>query len=213
MPINDIFLQHSPELISRNSVMCFFLINKACEDILCILLGILKNLPQSENLVRGAATWAKTTLAIFQFWFHYFSAFPFKAFGIHFSWKAKKWYSLIIRTLFKIVFLVYKNDHTCLPVFRCFSKFPRPLTHSCQPTNSFSVQCLQCFRSNFVFVKRWVSMPTNHAFLCFIVYSHVCVEITQKDCRFCWPYCMESILNIIHRDLVFAHSNRGMHMQ
>ena len=31
-----------------------------------LLPGFLKDLPQSENLVRGAATWTKTTLAIFE---------------------------------------------------------------------------------------------------------------------------------------------------
>ena len=49
-PINVIPLQHSPELISRNPVICFLLINKTCAYILCILPGFLKNLPQSENL-------------------------------------------------------------------------------------------------------------------------------------------------------------------
>ena len=39
------------------------------------------------------------------------------AFGIHFSWKAKKWYFSIIHTIFTITFLVCRNDHTCLPVF------------------------------------------------------------------------------------------------
>ena len=34
--------------------------------------------------------------------------------------------------------LVYRNDHTCLSVFWCFSKFPRHLTRPCQLTYSFS---------------------------------------------------------------------------
>ena len=45
---------------------------------------ILKNLLQSKNFVCDAVTWTKITLAIFQLWFHYFSAFSFKALGIHF---------------------------------------------------------------------------------------------------------------------------------
>ena len=56
MPINAILLQHSPELISRNPVICLFEINKAFEDILCTLPGFFEELPQGENLVRGAAT-------------------------------------------------------------------------------------------------------------------------------------------------------------
>ena len=31
-----------------------------------------------------------------------------------------------------IAFLVYRDDHTCLLVFWCFSKFPCHLTHPCQ---------------------------------------------------------------------------------
>ena len=73
MPIDAILLQHSPELISKNPVICLFWINKACEDIFCIPQEFLKNWPESENLARGAATWTKTALAIFQLWFHYFS--------------------------------------------------------------------------------------------------------------------------------------------
>ena len=40
---------------------------KACEDILYIIPKFLIDLPQSENLICGAATWTKTTLAIVQF--------------------------------------------------------------------------------------------------------------------------------------------------
>ena len=53
----------------------------------------------------------------------------------------------------RFAFLVYKNDHTCLPVFWCFYKFSRHQTHPRQPTYSFFVQCLQHFWSNFVFTS------------------------------------------------------------
>ena len=43
-----------------------FLDQQTCEDILFKLTGFLKDLPPSENWVRGAVTWTKTTLAIFQ---------------------------------------------------------------------------------------------------------------------------------------------------
>ena len=70
-PINyATFLQHSSKRISRNLVKCLFrlfYINKACEYILWILQGFLQDLSQSENLVRGVATWTKTALAVFQF--------------------------------------------------------------------------------------------------------------------------------------------------
>ena len=45
---------------------------------------ILKKFLQSENLVRGAATWMKSTLSIFQRWFQNFSEFLFKAVGMLF---------------------------------------------------------------------------------------------------------------------------------
>ena len=62
----------------------------------------------------------------------------------------------MIRNLFRIAFFIYRNDHTCLPVFWCFFfKFSRPLTKLCQPTYSFSVQCLQHFRSDFVFFEHF----------------------------------------------------------
>ena len=81
--------------------------------------------------VRCAATRTKTTLTIFQFWFHYFSAFPFKAFGIYFPWQTKKWYPSVVCTLFAISFLEYRNNHTCLPISEVLANFPRNLTHSC----------------------------------------------------------------------------------
>ena len=62
----------------------------------------------------------------------------------------------MIRTLFTITFLVYKKDRTCLPVFWYFSKFPLHLVHPCQPTYSFSVQCFQNFRRDFVFTSRLI---------------------------------------------------------
>jgi len=68
--------------LTINSVICFFKVNKACKEVFAIFPRFLKDLLQSEDLVRGAATWTETALTI-QFGFHYFTAFPFKAFGIH----------------------------------------------------------------------------------------------------------------------------------
>ena len=51
-----------------------------------------------------------------------------------------------------IAFLAYRNDHTCL-FFRCSFKFQHNVTHPCQPTYSFFVQCLQHFWSDFVFTS------------------------------------------------------------
>jgi len=105
------------------------------------LQDILKDLFQSEDLVRGAATWAKSALSILQFGFHCFTAFPFKAFGIYFSWQTKQWYSSVVCALFSITFLEYWDDHACLPFFWCFAKLPRipPLF------NAFNISSLISF--------------------------------------------------------------------
>ena len=47
--------------------------------------GFFADLLQSEDLVGGAATRTKPTLAILLFLFHYFSAFPFEAFSFYFQ--------------------------------------------------------------------------------------------------------------------------------
>ena len=129
--INAILLQNLPKFIPRNSVICFFKIDKQCKEIFAILPRFLKDLLQSEDLVHGAATRTKTTLTIFQFWFHYFSAFSFKAFGIYFPWQTKKWYPFIDCTLLVISFLEYRNNYTCLPVSGSFAKLPCNLTYLC----------------------------------------------------------------------------------
>jgi len=76
--------------ILKNSFKCFLEVNKACKEVFAMFLRFLKDLLQSEDLVGDAATWTKTTLPILQFRFHYFTAFPFKAFGIHFFWQTKQ---------------------------------------------------------------------------------------------------------------------------
>ena len=59
-----------------------------------------------------------------------------------------KSYFSIIFTLFTISFLIYRNDHTCLPVVWCFLKhtvfFQASIhvNHPCQPAYSFSIHCL-----------------------------------------------------------------------
>ena len=64
-------------------------INKSCKEIFSILPRFLEDLLQSEDLFHSAATRTKTALAILLFWFHYFSAFPFKTFGIYFPLQTK----------------------------------------------------------------------------------------------------------------------------
>ena len=130
LTINAILLQNFPKFIPKNSVICFFKIDKVCKETFAILPRFLEDLLQSEDLVRGAATRTKTALTIFQFWFHYFSAFPFKAFGIYFPWQTKEWYPSVVCTLLAISFLEYRNNHTCLPISGSFAKLPRNLTHS-----------------------------------------------------------------------------------
>ena len=117
LTINAILLQNLLKFVPRNSVICFFKIDKACKEIFAILPRFLEDLLQRENLVRGAATRTKTALTIFQFWFHYFSAFPFNAFGIYFPWQTEEWYPSVVCTLLAISFFEYQNRHTCLPNF------------------------------------------------------------------------------------------------
>ena len=130
LTINAIFLQNLPKFIPRNLVICFFKIDKASKEIFAILPRFLEDWLQSEDLVRGAATRTKIALTTFQFWFHYFSAFPFKAFGIYFAWQTKEWYPSVVCALLAISFLEYRNNHTCLPISGSFSKLSRNLTHS-----------------------------------------------------------------------------------
>ena len=63
---------------SMQRVFVFVKLSRFLEDVL-----------QSEELIFGAATQTKTALAVLQLWFHYFSAFPFKAFGIYFPGKLR----------------------------------------------------------------------------------------------------------------------------
>ena len=74
--------QSFSKFIPRNSDLCFFKIDKACKEIFTLLPRFLKDSLLSEVLLRIAATRTKTALTILQFCFHYFSEFPFKAFGI-----------------------------------------------------------------------------------------------------------------------------------
>ena len=67
LTINAILLQNLPKFIPRNSVVCFFKIDKACKEIFGLLPRFLEDLLWSGDLVRGAATRTKTALTIFQF--------------------------------------------------------------------------------------------------------------------------------------------------
>ena len=48
-----------------------------------------------------------------------------------------------------------------MPVFWCFSRFPRHLTYFCQTRYSFSVQCLQYFRLDFVLTSRFSGFQSS----------------------------------------------------
>ena len=65
--INAILLQNLAKSIGRNSFICFFKIDNACKEIFAILPRFREDLPQSKDLVHGAATQMKTALIIFQF--------------------------------------------------------------------------------------------------------------------------------------------------
>jgi len=112
LTINAILLQNTPKFISRNSGTWLFEVNKASKEVFAVFPRFLKDFLQSKNLVRGAVTWMKTALSILLFRFHYFTAFPFKAFDMHFSWQTKKWYSSVVCALLAITFLEYWDDQS-----------------------------------------------------------------------------------------------------
>ena len=105
---------------------------------------IFKRFASEWKFGRGGATWTKTTLAIFQLWFHNFSAFLFKTLDLHLSWKAKKRYSSIIWTLFTSPFLCIKM---ITPVCQFFDVFPSfqatwhtlVSQHTLFPFNAFNI--------------------------------------------------------------------------
>ena len=102
----------------------------ACKAIFAILPRFLEVMLQSEDLFRGATTRTKTALAILQFWFYYFSEFPFKACGIFFSWQTREWYPSVVCSLLVIFFLEDRNNHTILPISGSFAILPQNLTNS-----------------------------------------------------------------------------------
>ena len=93
-------------------------IDKAGKKIFAILPKFLEDLLQSKDMVHGAATRTKTALAIFQFWFHHFSAF-----GIYFPGQTKEWNPSAVCALLAISFLEYRNNHTCLLISGSFAYF------------------------------------------------------------------------------------------
>ena len=99
---------------------------KTLQDILCILQRFASKWKFGLWCCNLNEYYA---VAIYELWFHYFSAFPLRAILVD-----QEVLFLNNFTLFTIFFLVYRNDHNCLPTFWCFSKFPHNLTHPCQPT-------------------------------------------------------------------------------
>ena len=114
---------------------------------------------------------------------------------MHLSRKAKKSFLSIIRTLFTIAFLVYTNDHTCLPVFWCFFKFSRLLTHSRQLTHSFFVQCLQHFKSDFVLTSSVSGIQSSYGCCHFCKCEDLLfLKINRIACvNGCYPYLVQQI--------------------
>ena len=212
LTINAILPQHVPKFIPRNSVICFFKIDKACKEIFVILARFLEDLFQSEDLVRGAATRTKTALTIFQFWFYYSSAFPFKAFGIYFPWHTEKWYASVVCTLLAISFVEYQNNHTCFANLLEFCKIPTQLD-TLALTREFllqsSLSTSQHLESDFIFTSSFSRFyPFNcrshfccsenflFAWMCHFVYvTSRCLYRIQKIFKVCSPSWKDFILN------------------
>jgi len=110
-------------LSRRTWSYAFLNANKACKEVFAIFPRFLKD-SLSEDLVRGAATRTKTTLSILHFWFHYFTAFLFKAFGIHFSWQTKQWYSSAVSALLTISRSPFLKIGMITPVCNSFGVLP-----------------------------------------------------------------------------------------
>ena len=79
--VNTVHRQHYPKLFTRNPIVCFLEVNKACVDVFGILPRILKNLLENENLLCSATAGTKSALGIIQLWFNYFAASFFKVIG------------------------------------------------------------------------------------------------------------------------------------
>ena len=100
-------------------------------------------------------------------------------------------------SLFTITFLLYRNEHTCLPISWCFCKFSCHLTHPHQPTYS-SVQCLQHFRLDFVFTSSLCRFQSSYGCynFCqcegFILPKINCIACVGGCC----PYCVQQIFKV-----------------
>ena len=118
---------------------------------LCYVSKISRRFASEWILVRGDATWTKTALAILQFWFHYFSMFPFEALIVYFPWETKEWYPSVVRTSLSISFLEYWNNHTFLLNFhatwhtRVNQRFPSVSAFNISSLISFSPAALPNF--------------------------------------------------------------------
>ena len=55
--------------------------------------------------------------------------------------------------------------------YNVFSSFHTHLIHPCQPTYSFSVQCLRHFRSDFVFISSLSGFPSSYGCCHFCQYE------------------------------------------
>ena len=57
---------------------------------------------------------------------------------------------------------IWEWSHLPASLYWCFSKVPLHTTHACQPTYFFFVQCLQHFRSDFVFNSSFSGFQSSY---------------------------------------------------
>ena len=95
---------------------------------------------ESETLVCSVTTGTKTTLGIIQLWFNYFAASLLNALGIYFSWEAKERNAPVVAAFTPVSFIVYGDDHTSLPIFRCSSRTPGHLTKLAHTSKNSLIQ-------------------------------------------------------------------------
>ena len=80
-----LFPGYCPQLVSWNTIMCFFKVYKPCIHLFGIFPRFLKNLLKSNDLVHGGFARTKSALCIVKLRFDYFTASLFKAFCIDLS--------------------------------------------------------------------------------------------------------------------------------
>ena len=130
---------------------------QSTKEIFTVLPRFLDDLLQSEDLVRSTATRTKTALDNLQFWFHYFFAFSFEAFGIYFPWQTKKLYPPVVRASERKFFRGYEGQYWAPKSYWApqASSGPMPLNHflsdGCR--SSFKSEGITIFAYSWTYVK------------------------------------------------------------